>query len=143
MALTNAGRDWIAGAIVDKDPGSAGTPTPYDNTNAAIGVGSRSTAFAASQTDLTATTYGTNKDKRPMEATYPTIAANVLTFRSLYGTGEANYAWAEWAVFNFTAETAPSAGSGEYMLNRKVDALGTKTSAQSWQITVQLTVNAA
>jgi hypothetical protein len=29
------------------------------------------------------------------------------------------------------------------MLNRKVEALGTKTAAQSWQLTVTLTVTAA
>jgi hypothetical protein len=68
-----------------------------------------------------------------MDATYPTRATNVLTFRSTFTTSDANFAWAEWAVFN-----ASSSGT---MLNRKVEALGTKTSAQTWQITVTLTVN--
>jgi len=128
MALTNAGRDWIAEALVEGDGGL----TIFDNTNAYIGVGDSNTAFAASQTDLQAST---NKLRVGMEATYPQRATNVLTFRSLFSTGQANWAWEEWGVFN-----ASTAGT---MLNRKVETLGTKTSAQSWQITVTLTVNAA
>lgn len=127
MALTTAGRNHIAAAIIDDGP-----PTPFDNTNAYIGVGDSSTAFSAAQTDLQA---ATNKYRQAMEATYPTIATNVLTFRSLFATGNANFAWEEWGTFN-----ASSAGT---MLQRKVEALGTKTSAQSWQMTVALTVTAA
>jgi hypothetical protein len=125
MALTNAGRDLIAKAII----GDAFTL--FNNANSRIGVGDSSTAFAATQTDL----QGTNKLRKGMEVAYPSRAVNVLSFRSLFGTSEANFAWNEWGVFN-----AASAGD---MLNRKVEALGTKTSAQSWQLTVDLTVEAA
>lgn len=125
MALTNAGRDLIAKAIIGD------TYTIFNNANSQIGVGDGSTAFAATQTDLA----GTNKLRKAMEAAYPTRAANVLTFRSLFSTAEANFAWNEWGVFN-----DPTAGE---MLNRKVETLGTKTSAQSWQLTVQLTIEAA
>lgn len=127
MALTNAGRDFIAAAIVN-----SGSPTFFTNANAHLGVGDSTAAFAAAQTDLQA---ATNKFRDPMEATYPTIAANVLTFRSLFATGAANFAWEEWGVFN-----AAAAGT---MLCRKVEALGTKTSAQSWQLTATITVTAA
>lgn len=126
MALTNAARDLIAQALI------GGAITSFNNANARIGVGDSSTAFAAAQTDLQA---GANKFRRVMEATYPTIAGNVLTFRSLFGTAEANFAWNEWGVFN-----AASAGA---MLNRKVESLGTKTSAQSWQLTATITLVAA
>lgn len=126
MALTNAGRNHIASAII------GGAVTAFNNANAYIGVGDSTTVFAAGQTDLQA---GANKTRKAMEATYPTIATNVLTFRSLFATGDANYAWEEWGVFN-----AAAAGT---MLNRKVEALGTKTAAQTWQITVDLTVVAA
>jgi hypothetical protein len=126
MALTNAGRDLIAKALV-------GDPyTVYDNTTAHIGVGDSSNVFVANQTDLQAPT---NKLRKAMEAAYPVRAVNLLTFRSLFATSEANFAWNEWGVFN-----AASAGD---MLNRKVEGLGTKTSAQSWQLTVDLTVVAA
>lgn len=126
MALTNAGRDLIARALIGD------VYTIFNNANSHIGVGDSTTAFAATQTDLQAPT---NKLRKAMEATYPLRAANVLTFRSLFSTSEANFAWNEWAVFN-------ALGAGD-MLNRKVETLGTKTSAQSWQLTVQLTIEAA
>lgn len=126
MALTNAGRDLISQAIVGE------AFTAFDAANSYIGVGDSATAFAAAQTDLQATS---NKLRKAMEAAYPTRATNVLTFRSLFGTSEANFAWNEWGVFN-----AAAAGT---MLNRKVESLGTKTSAQSWQLTVSLTMTAS
>lgn len=122
MPLTNAGRDLIASLVV----GAGGTA--LNNANAYIGVGDSSTAFAAAQTDLQA---ASNKLRKGMEATYPQLAANVQTFRSLFGTSEANWAWNEWGLFN-----ASSAGT---MLLRKVESLGTKTSAQSWQFTTTIT----
>jgi hypothetical protein len=126
MALTNAGRDHIAQDLVGE------AVTEFNNAGAHLGVGDSTAAFAATQTDLQA---ATNKLRKAMEATYPTRATNVLTFRSLFGTGDANFAWQEWGVFN-----AASAG---VMLSRKVESLGTKTSAQSWQLTATITVTAA
>lgn len=126
MALTNAGRDLIAADIIGE------SVTEFNNANAYIGVGDSTTAFAAAQTDLQA---ASNKLRKAMDSTYPQRSTNVLTFRSTFATGDANFAWQEWAVFN-----ASSAGT---MLNRKVESLGTKTSAQSWQITATLTVTAA
>ncbi len=127
MGMTNAGATFVANAIINN-----GSPVFYTNANAYIGVGDSSTAFAASQTDLQA---ASNKLRKAMDATYPTIASNVLTFRSTFATSDANWAWQEWATFN-----ASSSGT---MLQRKVESLGTKTSAQSWQITVDLTITAA
>ena len=126
MALTNAGRDLIAADIIGE------SVTEFTNANAHIGVGDSTTAFAAAQTDLQA---AANKFRKAMDATFPTRATNVLTFKSTFSTSEANFAWQEWGVFN-----ASSAGT---MLNRKVESLGTKTSAQSWAFTVTLTVTAA
>jgi hypothetical protein len=105
-----------------------GGGTAFNNANAYLGVGDSSTAFAAGQTDLQA---ATNKLRKAMDATYPQVAGNVQTFRATFGTSEANFAWNEWGIFN--------ASSGGTMMNRKVESLGTKTSAQSWQITVTLT----
>lgn len=122
MPLTDAGRNFIAGAII-------GSGTVFSNANARLGVGDSSTAFAVGQTDLQAST---NKLRKGMEATYPQVAANVITFRSLFGTSEANFAWAEFGIFNDA--------SGGVMLSRKVEALGTKTSAASWQLTVEATI---
>jgi len=122
--LTNAGRDLIAADIIGE------SVTEFNNANAHIGVGDSTTAFAAAQTDLQA---ATNKLRKAMDATYPSRSTNVITFRSTFATGDANFAWQEWGVFN--------GSSGGTMLNRKVESLGTKTSAQSWQMTVQITVN--
>jgi hypothetical protein len=126
MALTNAGRDFLAQDMIGE------SVTEFNNANAYLGVGDSTTAFAATQTDLQA---ASNKLRKAMDATYPTRAANVLTFRSTFATGDANFAWQEWAVFN-----ASSAGT---MFSRKVESLGTKTSAQSWQLTATLTLTAA
>ena len=126
MAMTTVGRDYIAQALVGE------AFTAFNNANARIGVGDSSTAFAAGQADLQATA---NKLRKAMDATYPQRATNVLTFRATFGTAEANFAWNEWGVFN-------AAAAGQ-MLNRKVEALGTKTSAQTWQLTVDLTLNAS
>lgn len=125
MGMTNAYRDLLSSASV----GNA--ITAYNNANSFLGVGDSTAAFAATQTDLQA---ATNKLRKAMEATYPTLATNVITFRSLFGTADANFAWAEWGVFN-----ASTAGT---MMCRKVEALGTKTSAQSWQLTATITINA-
>lgn len=125
MGMTNAYRDLLSSASV----GNA--ITAYNNANSFLGVGDSTAVFAATQTDLQA---ATNKLRKAMEATYPTLATNVMTFRSLFGTAEANFAWNEWAVFN-----ASAAGT---MMCRKVEALGTKTSAQSWQLTATITLNA-
>lgn len=125
MSLTNAGRNHIASAIVGSGV------TAFNAANAHVGVGNGTTAFAATQTAL----QGASTDINAMDASYPTVATNVLTFQATFGTSEANFAWEEWAVFN--------AASGGTMLNRVVESLGTKTSAQSWQMNVQLTVTAA
>lgn len=125
MPLTNAGRDFIAQAIIND------SPTFFNNSNAHLGVGNGTTAFAASQTDL----QGASKLRKAMDSSYPQRSNNVITFRATFGTGDANFAWEEWGVFNDA-----SAGT---MLSRKVASLGTKTSAQSWQLTATLTVNAA
>lgn len=122
MGLTTAFRDFAASLHV----GAGGTA--FNNANAYIGVGDSTTAFSAAQTDLQA---ASNKLRKAMDATFPTLAANVQTFRSTFSTSEANFAWQEWGVFN--------ASSGGTMMNRKVESLGTKTSAQSWQITVTIT----
>lgn len=123
MPLTDVGRNLMASALV----GAA--YTTYAAANAYIGVGDSSTAFAKAQTDL----QGSSKLRAAMVATYPLQSTNVLTFRSLYGTSDANFAWNEWGIFN-----ASTSGT---MLSRKVESLGTKTSAQSWQITATITVD--
>lgn len=122
MALTTAGRDFMVAST------HTAASTPFNNANTYIGVGDSTTAFSAAQTDLQA---ATNKLRKAMDATYPQVAANVVNYRATFGTSDANYAWQEWGIFN--------ASSGGTMLSRKVESLGTKTSAQTWVFTVTLT----
>jgi len=124
MPLTNAGVTHIAKALI------AESATAFDNANAHLGVGDSSAVFAKTQTDLQA---ATNKLRKAMEAAYPQRSGDDLVFRSLFDTAEANFAWEEWGVFN-----AAAAGT---MLTRKVESLGTKTSAQQWQLTATITVS--
>lgn len=124
MPLTNTGATEICKASIAESGF-----VPINGTNAHLAVGDSSTAFAASQTDLQAST---NKLRKAMESGYPTRSSNQLTLRSLYGTGDANYAWNEHGIF--------SASSGGNMWSRKVESLGTKTNTQSWQLTVTVTV---
>jgi hypothetical protein len=126
MALTTVGATWIMKALMDD------SPTHYSNANAYLGVGDSSTAFAIGQTDLQA---ASNKVRKGMESSYPSRSSNAVTFRALFATGEGNFAWNEWGLFN-----ASSAGE---MFSRKVESLGTKTSAAAWQFTVTLTGTAS
>lgn len=123
MALTDAGKVHLATTLI----GAA--VTAFNNANAYLGVGESTDAFDATETDL----QGASKIRKGMEAGYPSRASNVLTFRSVFAAGEANFAWQEWGTMN--------ASSADTMFNRKVESLGTKTSAQVWQLTITLTVN--
>lgn len=110
--------------------GSASSGTKYDNTNAQLGVGDSSTAAAATQTDLQA---ATNKLFVAMDASYPTYGtAQKITFRSTFGSAQANYAWAEFAARNGATALKD--------LNRLVSAQGTKTAGQTWQLTEEITL---
>jgi len=124
MPLTNAGRDFMAASIF------AAAATPFNAANARIGVGDSATAFAVTQTDLVA---ATNKLRKAMDATFPTLATNVITLQSTFASAEANWAWNEWGIFN-----AAAAGC---MVSRKVESNGTKQSGQTWVFQVSLTVN--
>jgi hypothetical protein len=108
-----------------------GTGVPaIDGTNGYIGVGDSSTAHADGQTDLQA---ATNKFRQVLDGA-PTGGAAELTLVATFPTGDANFAWEEWGVFNHASGTTTN------MLSRKVESLGTKTSAQTWVATVTLTV---
>ena len=112
----------------------AANVTAYNNANAYLGSGNSNTAAAATQTDL----QGGSKSREGMEATYPQHTDGVTSgnedcvFKSSWATGDGNYAGEEWALFN-----ASTAGR---MLQRKVESLGTKTSASVWELTVTLSL---
>lgn len=123
MPLTNAYRDYVAAVTV----GTA--QTAFNNANAYIGVGNSTTAFTASQTDL----QGASKLRKGMESGYPTRSGNVMVFRSLFGTSDANFAWQEWGIFN--------ASSGGTMMTRVVQNNGTKANTETKQFTITITLS--
>lgn len=120
MALTTAGLNYLSQAAI-------GQGTPFNSSNARLGVGDGTTAFSASHTNL----LGTNRVRKGMDPGYPTVVAPVVTFRSTFAPNEANFAWNEWGVFN--------AATGGVMLNRVVESNGTKQSNQTWVLEVEIT----
>jgi len=131
MAFTTTGRDYLAAATIGGDTATAGQAlTTYNTANAALGVGDSATVFAVAQNDLVASP---NKLRKGMQATYPSVAANVITFQSVFQGSEANWVWAEVGVFN-----AATAATGT-MLARVVSGLGTKAFPAIWTITHSLT----
>ena len=105
--------------------------TAYSTGNAYIGVGDSTTAAAAGQTALQASS---NKDYQGMESGYPSVSGQTVTFRSIWASGEGNFDWNEWTVANGSSDSATN-------LNRKVAALGTKAGGSEWTLTVAITVS--
>jgi hypothetical protein len=136
--LLNGGISCLWECLIGNGTGTSGQAlTFFNNGNAHIGVGDSTTAAAAAQTDLQA---ASNKLRKAMDSTYPqhtdhasNSSAATITFRATFATGDANFSWQEWGIFN--------ASSGQRMLNRKVTDLGTKTSAASWVFTVTITIS--
>jgi hypothetical protein len=101
----------------------------FSNGNSEVGVGDSNTAAVATQADLQA---ATNKTYVACDATFPSINAQTVTFQSTFTGTAANYAWNEMVVKN---------SSSTICLNRLVSAQGTKTSGQTWQIQVAITLS--
>ena len=114
--------DLITGAVT-------GAAHIFDNAAATIGVGDSATAAGATQTDLQA---AANKTYKGMEAGFPTSATQKATFKSSFGSADANYVWAEWVVKQATSTKC---------INRKVDSMGTKTSGSTWTLEVSITLS--
>jgi hypothetical protein len=105
--------------------------TPFDNTNAYIGVGNSSGAVGASQTGL----LGSPVAYMPMEDTYPIYGTDqAITFKSIFASGDGNFAWEEFTVANGDANT-------DINLNRKLSAQGTKQEGQVWTVSVTITLS--
>jgi hypothetical protein len=132
--LVTGGVSALWNRLITADASIAGAVDPFD-ANAAIGVGTGTTAEAASQTALQGgSTHYEVLDAAPTHTdSTTTVGAQTCTFIATFETGDANFAWNEWGVFN-----AVTPGR---MLNRKVVSLGTKTSADSWVFTVTITIS--
>jgi len=105
--------------------------TKFDNTNAYLGVGDSATGEVATQTGLQAST---NKLYKAMDSTYPSRASQTVSWRSTFGSSDANFAWNEATVANGSSDSAKN-------LNRKVQAMGTKASGTTWVLTLSITLS--
>lgn len=76
-------------------------------------------------------TFGTgSRVRRSMVATFPSRTSQTLNFQGSFGALEANFVWAEWALF----VAAPT----NTMVSRRVQALGTKVNPNVWTLTAHL-----
>ena len=126
--LCNAGLTEIAKWITGD-----GSPTNWAYANAYMGVGDNPAAYAAGQTDLQA---ATNKLRKAMfDSSWPSRSGLVMSWKSKFLAGEANFHWQEVIVANDA-----SAGS---ILFRDVLDLGTKPNTQEWWLQYDVTLSAA
>ena len=114
MPLTNAGAVLVA-TLVEADG-------PYY-----VGAGNSSTAFNVSQTDLLGTS--------ARVAATAVRSSATITYTAEFDTSTGNFEWLEVGAFD-----AASAGT---MLTRKVVALPTKTSSESWTVNLEVVFAAA
>lgn len=117
--------------------GTAGQALTYFNQgNVAIGVGNGTTANVQTMNNL----QGASRLRKVCPVGYPehvdglALANNTVRYRTTFDTTEANFAWEEAGVFNSATDNVGR------MLNRKLQVMGTKTSASSWQITFDITI---
>lgn len=132
--LTTAGLQRLTNLLI----GAGGTA--LTNTTARLGVGNSATAAAVGQTDLQAAAGAANRYFMPMDATFPTAVNGVVTLKSTFATGDGNFVWAEWGSDIGTATVTASAVVNATLLNRAVQALGTKASG-SWVLTATITIS--
>jgi hypothetical protein len=132
--LTTAGLNRMTSLIIAAG-GQAGT-----NTAARIGVGNSATAAAIGQTDLQAAAGSANRWFQIMDATFPTQANGVLTYKATWATGDGNFVWNEWCVDIGTPTVTSANTVNANMMNRAVASLGTKVSG-SWVLTATITLS--
>jgi hypothetical protein len=138
--LMNGGASVIWQRLKTNKPSTSSTGAAlqaFSSGNARIGVGNSTATAAVTQTDL----QGASKAYKGMESGYPShtdgtssSGARAISFQAKFSTAQANHAWNEWGLFNST-------GASKRMLNRKVQALGTKTSAAQWTLTLTLSLS--
>lgn len=124
--LTTAGLGKVSSLLI-----GAGA-TALNAANSRVGVGDNAAGAVVGDTALTT---GTASYFRLNDATYPQQASGVVTMKASFADAEANFAWACWGIDSGTANGQPATAP---LVNRKVQAMGTKTSGV-WALTVTLT----
>lgn len=110
------------------------------NTATRLGTGNGAGSAAVGDTDLGAAAGAANRWFQVMDATFPSVAAAVLTAKATFATGDGNYAWNEWGLDIGTPTVTSSATVNAVLFNHKTSAaLGTKTAGSTWAFTVTIT----
>lgn len=111
------------------------------NTATRMGTGNGAGTAAIGDTDLSASAGSANRWFQIADATFPSVATNVLTMKSTWASADGNYAWNEWGIDIGTPTVTSSATVNATLLNHKTSAaLGTKTTG-SWALTVTITIS--
>lgn len=116
-----------------------------NSTHMRIGVGDTATAAATTDTDLGAAAGSSHRQYKLVDSVTQGTGANsgVTTAVATFGTGVANFAWAEWGIDGGTADgvtvTSESA-STPGLINHKIAAPLTKTSSVVAVFTVTITI---
>jgi hypothetical protein len=108
---------------------TGGAGTAYAQASSYIGVGDSATGAASTQSGLLA---ATNKVYVACEAAYPTIVGPKTTWRGIFTSLVANFAWNEFTISNSNSNSGVN-------LNRAVSSQGTKQSGQTWTLDVEIT----
>ncbi|MEM2281437.1 MAG: hypothetical protein QXZ68_05555 [Candidatus Bathyarchaeia archaeon] len=111
--------------------------TPWNATNAHIGVGDGTADASRDQTGL----QGTNKYYKGMDSGYPTVEEDTsvspatyrAVFQATFGGDEANFSWNELTVANGPGDTYVN-------WNRLVGNFGTKSSGSTWIAQLRLRI---
>lgn len=110
------------------------TPTPYDITNALIGIGDGGGTVPAPQATDYELVGNPNDWYMGMDPTFPQVSGGVMTWQGTVGPNTANFAWNEWGLFNGRGKS-----NHGIMFNHKGVALGTKASGSTWVFQAQIT----
>lgn len=124
MPLVQVGRDRIAGLITGAETCHWGT------SSATVWVASSTAAHTGATTWLGSAGVGTT-----IESGFPSRSANVLQYRSVYSTAQANFQWECWLI-----NSASASSSGVPLQVAAQQALGVKANTQSWQLTACITI---
>lgn len=127
--LTNGGRNRLRDTFT-------GSGQALTSTSGRIGVGNSSTTFDQAQTDL----QGASKYYQVLDSAPNTATTGAISCVATYGTGVAEFAWAEWGI-DIGTPTVSAGTTVNTLMNRKVASMGTKGSGASWVFTVTITLS--
>jgi len=136
--VTRAGWAALLGGVAGTTIGNK-----FSSTAGRIGVGTISTAATSADVQLGGDT-GTlsTTSYYALCGVAPTITTSVtpatLVFTASYGSAIANFAWNEFGIDNYTASSVTTVGTSSVFFNHGISAQGTKTSGQTWNMTVTL-----